>query len=146
MSSIFSKSHHVTSIRLRFNRRTFYFHTDNPHRETAIIAGAAVIAGRQKKAIVAEEATIIAERQETAIIAGRQETARGVSSGGLRGLEHPPKVWHNSQLSSCVTTIVTDKQQLIAKTNNKLTGLALNGSISLLLGLKQPSKLSSSTR
>ena len=64
---------------------------------------------------------------------------RGVSSGGLRGLEHPPKVWHNSQLSSCVTTIVTDKQQLIAKTNNKLTGLALNGSFSLLLGLKQPS-------
>ena len=62
-----------------------------------------------------------------------------MSSGGLRGLEHPPKVWHNSQLSSCVTTIVTDKQQLIAKTNNKLTGLALNGSFSLLLGLKQPS-------
>ena len=29
-------------------------------------------------------------------------------AGGLRGLEHPPKVWHNSQLSSCVTTIVTD--------------------------------------
>ena len=38
-------------------------------------------------------------------------TCRGVSSGELRGLEHPPKVWHNSQLSSCVTTIVTDKQQ-----------------------------------
>ena len=44
---------------------------------------------------------------------------RGVSSGGLRELEHPPKVWHNSHLSSCVTTIVTDKQQLIAKTNKK---------------------------
>ena len=41
-----------------------------------------------------------------------------MSSGGLRGLEHPPKVWHNSQLSSCVTTIVTDKQQLIAKTKS----------------------------
>ena len=66
-----------------------------------------------------------------------------MSSGGLRGLEHPPKVWHNSQLSSCVTTIVTDKQQLIAKTNNKLTGLALNGSFLLLLGLKQPSLSSS---
>ena len=64
-------------------------------------------------------------------------------AGGLRGLEHPPKVWLNSQLSSCVTTIVTNKQQLIAKTNNKLTGLALNGSISLLLGLKQPSLSSS---
>ena len=68
---------------------------------------------------------------------------RGVSSGGLRGLEYPPKVWHNSQLSSCVTTIVTDKQQLVAKTNNKLTGLALNGSFLSLLGLKQPSLSSS---
>ena len=58
-----------------------------------------------------------------------------MSSGGLRGLEHPPKVWHNSQLSSCVTTILTDKQQLVAKTNNKLTGLALNGSFSSLLDL-----------
>ena len=71
---------------------------------------------------------------------------RGVSSGGLRGLEHPPKVWPNSQLSSCVTTIVTEKQQLIAKTNNKLTGVALNGSFSLLLGLKQPSLSSSCLR
>ena len=60
---------------------------------------------------------------------------RGVSSGGLRGLEHPPKVWHNSQLSSCVTIIVTDEQQLVAKTNIILTGLALNGSFSSLLGL-----------
>ena len=66
-----------------------------------------------------------------------------MSSGGLRGLEHPPKVWLNSQLSSCVTTIVTAKQQLIAKTNSKLTGLALNGSFMLLLGLKQPSLSSS---
>ena len=59
--------------------------------------------------------------------------------GGLRGLEHPPKVWHNSQLSSCMITIVTDKQQLVAKTNNKFTGLTLNGSVSSLQGLKQPS-------
>ena len=66
-----------------------------------------------------------------------------MSSGGLRGLEHPPKVWHNSQLSSCVTTIVTDKQQLVARTNIKLTGLALNGCFSSLLGLKQPSLSSS---
>ena len=64
-------------------------------------------------------------------------------AGGLRGLEHPPKVWHNSQLSSCVTIIVTDKQQLVAKTNNKLTGLARNSSFSSLLGLKQPSLSSS---
>ena len=84
MSSIFSKSHHVTSIRLRFNRRTFYFNTDHPHRETAIIAGrqetaiiagAAVISGRQETAIIAErqEAAIIAGA--AVIIAGRQETA-----------------------------------------------------------------------
>ena len=66
-----------------------------------------------------------------------------MSSGGLRGLEHPPKVWHNSHLNSCVTTIVTEKQQLVAKTNNKLTGLTLNGSFSSLLGLKQPSLSSS---
>ena len=37
----------------------------------------------------------------------------------------------------------TDKQQLVAKTNNKLTGLALNGSFSSLLGLEQPSLSSS---
>ena len=42
-----------------------------------------------------------------------------------------------------MTTIVTDKQQLVAKTNNKLTGLALNGSFSSLLGPKQPSLSSS---
>ena len=66
-----------------------------------------------------------------------------MSSGGLRGLEHPPKVWHKSQHSSYVTTIVTDKQQLVAKTNNNLTGLALNGGFSSLLGLKQPSLSSS---
>ena len=45
-----------------------------------------------------------------------------------------------------MTTIVTEKQQLIAKTNNKLTGVALNGSFSLLLGLKQPSLSSSCLR
>ena len=42
-----------------------------------------------------------------------------------------------------MTTIVTDKQQLVAKTNNKLTGLALNGSFSQLLGLKRLSLSSS---
>ena len=63
--------------------------------------------------------------------------------GGSGGSSTPPKVWHNSQLSSCVITIVTDKQQLVANTNNKLTGLALNGSFSSLLGLKQPSLSSS---
>ena len=44
---------------------------------------------------------------------------------------------------SCVKAIVTDKQQLVAKTNNKLTGLTLNSSFSSLLGLKQPSLSSS---
>ena len=59
---------------------------------------------------------------------------RGVSS---RGLEHPPKVWHNNQLSSCVTSIIIlIKQLLVAYTNNKLTGLALNGSFTSLQGLK----------
>ena len=71
-----------------------------------------------------------------------QGRVRG-GGGGVRGLEHPPKpcnVWHNSQLSSCVTT---NKQQLVANTNIELTGLALNGSFSSLLGLKQPSLSSS---
>ena len=99
MSSIFSKSHHVTSIRLRFNRQTFYFNIDHSHRETAIITGyqetaiiagaAVIITGRQETAIVAEEATIIAERQETAIVAEEatiitecQETAIIAGSDG----------------------------------------------------------------
>ena len=56
--------------------------------------------------------------------------------GGLGGLSTP--LW-SGQLTGCMTTIVTDKQQLVAKTNNKLTGLALNRSFSSLLGLKQPS-------
>ena len=66
------------------------------------------------------------------------ELMAGACPAGVRGFKHPPKVWHNSQLSSCVTTIVTEKQQLVAKTNNKLTELALNSSFSSLLGLKQP--------
>ena len=45
----------------------------------------------------------------------------------VMGLKHPSKIWHYSQLSSCVTSIDTDKQQLVAETNNKL---ALNGSFS----------------
>ena len=32
---------------------------------------------------------------------------------GAQGVEHPPKVWHNSQLSSCVTIII-HKQLLVA--------------------------------
>ena len=39
--------------------------------------------------------------------------------------------------------MTTNKQQLVANTNIKLTGLALNGSFSSLLGLKQPSLSSS---
>ena len=41
------------------------------------------------------------------------------------------------------TIIVIDKQQLVAKTSNKLPGLVLNGSFLSLLGRKQPSFLSS---
>ena len=35
-----------------------------------------------------------------------------------------------------MTNIVPDKPELVSKTNNKLTGLALNGSFLSLLGLK----------
>ena len=47
----------------------------------------------------------------------------GVSKGGLRVLEHPPQLWHNSQISSSVATVYADNRQLVARTNNKLTGL-----------------------
>ena len=50
----------------------------------------------------------------------------------------PTKVWYYSQLHSYVTTINADQQQVIAKTNNKLIGLALNGSFSSLLGKREP--------
>ena len=36
MSSIYSKSHYATSIRLRFNRRTFYFNTDHHERRPSL--------------------------------------------------------------------------------------------------------------
>ena len=56
-----------------------------------------------------------------------------MSSRGLRRLEHPLRSGTTANLViSCVTIIVADKQQLVAKTNNKLTGLALNGSSSLI--------------
>ena len=44
----------------------------------------------------------------------------GVSKGGLRVLEHPPQLWHNSQISSSVATLYADNQQLVARTNNEL--------------------------
>ena len=47
----------------------------------------------------------------------------GVSSMELRELEHSPQLWHNSKLSISVATIVTYNQELVATTNNKLTGL-----------------------
>ena len=48
----------------------------------------------------------------------------GVSKGGLRVLEHPPQLWHNSQISSSVATVYADNRQLlVARTKNKLTGL-----------------------
>ena len=37
------------------------------------------------------------------------EPCSGVSSMELRVLEHPPQLWHNSQLSTLVTNIVNDK-------------------------------------
>ena len=76
MSSIFSNFYHVTSISLRFNRRTFYFNCDH-HRYTAISAAGhqetAIITGHQETTIIAGETAIIAGHQETTIIAG--ETA-----------------------------------------------------------------------
>ena len=42
----------------------------------------------------------------------------GVSSMELRELEHPPQFWHNSQLSSSLTTIFTDNRKLAATTND----------------------------
>ena len=49
----------------------------------------------------------------------------------------------NTPLRSGTTANLVAKQQLVAKINNKLSGLALNGSFSSLLGLKQPSLSSS---
>ena len=43
----------------------------------------------------------------------------GVSSMELRVLEHPPQLWHNSQLSTSVTNaIVNDNRWLAAPINN----------------------------
>ena len=47
--------------------------------------------------------------------------ASGMSKGGLRVLEHPPQLWHNSQISCSVATVYADNQQLIARTSNELT-------------------------
>ena len=47
----------------------------------------------------------------------------GVSKRGLRVLKHPPQLWHNRQISSSVATVYADNRQLVARTNNKLTGL-----------------------
>ena len=66
----------------------------------------------------------------------------GVSKGGLRVLEHPPQLWHNSQISSSVATIYADNRELVARTNSKLTGLYNSLSKQLLLVAtwpKQPS-------
>ena len=76
MSSLFSKLYHVTSIRLRFNRRTFDFNHDQ-RRYTAIIA-----AGHQETAFIEGETAIIAGETafiagETAIIAGKTAIIEG---------------------------------------------------------------------
>ena len=57
-------------------------------------------------------------------------------------LEHPPQLWNNSQISSSVATIYADNRQLVARTNNKLTGLYNSLSKQLFLVAtwpKQPS-------
>ena len=45
--------------------------------------------------------------------------------GELRVLEHPAQLWRNSQISSSVATVFTDNQQLVARTDNEITGLTL---------------------
>ena len=65
----------------------------------------------------------------------------GVSKGGLRVLEHPPQLWHNSQISSSVATIYADNRQLVARTKNKLTGLYNSLSKQLFLVATWPNSL-----
>ena len=62
-----------------------------------------------------------------------------IQRGGSGGSSTPLRSDTTANLVAIWQIFVTDKQQLVAKTNNKLTGLALNGSFSSLLGLKQPS-------
>ena len=78
-----------------------------------------------------------------AIVAMPTNSHAGACLAGGSGGSSTPLRSGITANGSCVTAIVTDKQQLVAKTNNKLTGLTPNGNFSSLLGLKQPSLSSS---
>ena len=67
----------------------------------------------------------------------------GVSSMELRVLEHPPQLWHNSQLSTSaqiLSMILIDNWQLLPTINLLASKIrSLNSVFSSSLGLKQPS-------
>ena len=65
----------------------------------------------------------------------------GVSSMELRVLEHPPQLWHNSQLSTSaqILSMIIDNWQLLPTINLLASKIrSLNRVFSLSLGLKQP--------
>ena len=66
----------------------------------------------------------------------------GVSSMELRVLEHPPQLWHNSQLSTSaqILSMIIDNWQLLPTINLLASKIrSLNSVFSSPLGLKQPS-------
>ena len=66
----------------------------------------------------------------------------GVSSMELRVLEHPPQLWHNSQLSTSaqILSMIIDNWQLLPTINLLASKIrSLNRVFSSSLGLKQPS-------
>ena len=67
----------------------------------------------------------------------------GVSSMELRVLEHPPQLWHNSQLSTSaqiLLSMIIDNWQLLPTINLLASKIrSLNSVFSSSLGLKQPS-------
>ena len=69
----------------------------------------------------------------------------GVSSMELRVLEHPPQLWHNSQLctSAQILSMIIDNWQLLPTINLLASKIrSLNSVFSSSLGLKQPSSCS----
>ena len=66
----------------------------------------------------------------------------GVSRMELRVLEHPPQLWHNSQLSTSaqILSMIIDNWQLLPTINLLASKFrSLNSVFSSSLGLKQPS-------
>ena len=66
----------------------------------------------------------------------------GISNMELRVLEHPPQLWHNSQLSTSaqILSMIMDNWQLLPTINLLASKIrSLNSVFSSSLGLKQPS-------